>query len=254
MPITGVAAFQHRGFSQSLKRKVAAQLAVGLAGILTLSNVAAVEATAVCEIDRPVRFVAMDWDSNRLLLEVERFIIEQGYGCSTEVQSAEVLDGVKALEQGDVDVHSEVWLSSVSAPWQEAESSGQVKRLGELYLGGGGSFAPDAVKEAVEQAQADDELIGGCGADANCSEDPLAYPEHAVFTGLNTRFSEQTPQLSAFFANVRIEPDLMANTLKAMQASSINAEEAARQFLSENEDVWAQWLPMHVTLRVKGAL
>ena len=46
----------------------------------------------------------------------------------------------------------------------------------------------------------------------------------------------------------------MANTLKAMQASSINAEEAARQFLSENEDVWAQWLPMHVTLRVKGAL
>ncbi|HLS41811.1 MAG TPA: glycine betaine ABC transporter substrate-binding protein [Paenalcaligenes sp.] len=254
MPASRVAAFQHRWIASLIKRKTAIQFAVGLVGALSFSNASAIEAATACELDRPIRFVAMDWESNRILLEVERFIVEHGYGCATEAQELDVVKGVQALAEGEADVHTEVWLNSVPVQWRDAEDNNQVKRLGELYLGGAAAFVPEAVKEAAQQAKAQDEPVDQCAAGANCSEDPLAYPDYAVFTGITSQFSVQAPQLSAFFSNVRIQPELMGELLKPVQEQTSTPEEAARQFLQDNEDVWRQWLPMHVTLRVKGAL
>lgn len=254
MPIFGVATFDHRSFLGLLKTKVAIRAGVALFSVVSLFAITATEAAGSCEIDKPVRFVAINSESSHVLLELERFIVEHGYGCQTKAQEVVAIEGVEALVQQQADVYSEVWLNSVSRQWQEAEESGKVIRLGELYLGGGEAFVPNAVIGATKQAQEQDQPINECAAGVNCSEDPLAYPDYAVFTALQSQFSEQAPQISAFLANVRIQPELMSRLLKSMQEQKTDAADAARQFLNDHEEVWMQWLPREVALHVKAAL
>ncbi|KAG1225494.1 hypothetical protein G6F68_019916 [Rhizopus microsporus] len=65
-----------------------------------------------CEIKRPVNFGAMNWESNLVLVDVERFIMEKGYGCKTETLPTETLPALAALERGDLDINTEIWLNS----------------------------------------------------------------------------------------------------------------------------------------------
>ena len=80
-----------------------------------------------CELKRPVNFGAMNWESNLVLVDVERFIMEKGYGCKTETLPTETLPALAALERGDLDINTEIWLNSVadpgSAPKRPARSS-----------------------------------------------------------------------------------------------------------------------------------
>ena len=100
------------------------------------------QAAPVCEVSRPVNFSGASWESNLVLVEVQRFILENGYGCKTEVLPTETLPALAALERGDLDVNTEIWLNSVAEPWKRAEATGKVKRVGELYRGGEGWFIP----------------------------------------------------------------------------------------------------------------
>ena len=84
-----------------------------------------------CELKRPVNFGAMNWESNLVPVDVERFIMEKGYGCKTETLPTETLPALAALERGDLDINTEIWLNSVADPWERAEKTGKVKRVGE---------------------------------------------------------------------------------------------------------------------------
>ncbi|WP_269495395.1 ABC transporter substrate-binding protein [Castellaniella sp. S9] len=95
-----------------------------------------------CELDRPMRFGGMNWESNLVLVEVERFIIKHGYGCESEVLPTETLPALAALERGDLDINTELWLNSTLEPWNKAEATGKVKRIGDLYMGGEAWFIP----------------------------------------------------------------------------------------------------------------
>lgn len=108
-------------------------------------------APAQCELDRPVRFGGMNWESNLVLVEIERFIMEKGYGCQTEVLPTETLPALAALERGDLDINTEVWLNSVAAPWEKAEKTGKVKRVGDVYLGGEAWFVPRYTAERLPE-------------------------------------------------------------------------------------------------------
>lgn len=81
-----------------------------------------------CELKRPINFGAMNWESNLVLVDVERFIMEKGYGCKTETLPTETLPALAALERGDLDINTEIWLNSVAdpgnAPKRPAASSG----------------------------------------------------------------------------------------------------------------------------------
>ncbi|WP_323000382.1 ABC transporter substrate-binding protein [Castellaniella sp.] len=95
-----------------------------------------------CELDRPMRFGGMNWESNLVLVEVERFIVKHGYGCDSEVLPTETLPALAALQRGDLDINSEIWLNSTLEPWNKAEASGKVKRIGDIYMGGEAWFIP----------------------------------------------------------------------------------------------------------------
>ncbi|NYT59695.1 ABC transporter substrate-binding protein [Alcaligenaceae bacterium] len=136
--------------SSSFKK---ATLVLGLsAAALGLSagvNVAQAADAPACELDRPVKFGGMNWESNLVLVEVERFIADKGYGCKSEVLPTETLPALAALERGDLDINTEIWLNSVGEPWAKAEASGKVKRIGDIYMGGEAWFIPKYTAERL---------------------------------------------------------------------------------------------------------
>ena len=104
-----------------------------------------------CELNRPVNFGGMNWESNLVLVEIERFIMEKGYGCETDVLPTETLPALAALERGDLDINSEIWLNSVAAPWEKASKSGKVRRVGDVYVGGEAWFVPRYTAERLPE-------------------------------------------------------------------------------------------------------
>src|SRR5690606_26156405 len=112
--------FPHAGAKSRLHRFPLIQASVLTSLLLGLSSAAQAASPAACELDRAVRLGGMNWESNLVLTEVERFIADKGYGCKTEVVSVETLPALAALERGDLDVNSEIWLNSVADPWKQA--------------------------------------------------------------------------------------------------------------------------------------
>lgn len=128
-------------------------MTLGLATILSVLAMVPVSASAAdgpqCELKRNIRFGGMNWESNLVLVEVERFIAEKGYGCDSEVLPVETLPALAALERGDLDVNTEIWLNSVAEPWAKAQASGKVKRIGDIYMGGEAWFIPRYTAERL---------------------------------------------------------------------------------------------------------
>ena len=118
-----------------------------LAGALALSAAllapaAAHAAKPVCEVDRPVRFSGLNWESNLVLAGIERYVMEHGYGCRTSVEIGETLPMLAALQRGDVDVTPEVWPGQIEVAWKKALASGRVQGLGHVYDAGEGWYVP----------------------------------------------------------------------------------------------------------------
>jgi glycine betaine/proline transport system substrate-binding protein len=123
-------------------------LGAGALAVATcLSPTAAQAAPPACELDRPILFGGMNWESNLIVVDIERAILEKGYGCKTRVESGETLPMLAALQRGDVDVNSEIWLNSVREPWEKAVATGKVAKAGDLFPGGEGWFIPRYVAE-----------------------------------------------------------------------------------------------------------
>jgi len=123
-----------------------------LAAVWALACSASVaQAAPQCDIDRAVNFGGMSWESNLVLTDVQRFILEKGYGCQTDVLPTETLAGLAALERGDLDVNTEIWFNSMAAPWKKAEASGKVKGVGRLYMGGEAWFIPRYTAERLPE-------------------------------------------------------------------------------------------------------
>ncbi|KGD95867.1 glycine/betaine ABC transporter substrate-binding protein [Achromobacter sp. RTa] len=96
----------------------------------------------VCEIDRPVRFSGLNWESNLVLAGIERYVLEHGYGCKTSVEIGETLPMLAALQRGDVDVTPEVWPGQIEGAWKKALASGRVLGVGHVYDAGEGWYVP----------------------------------------------------------------------------------------------------------------
>lgn len=118
--------------------------------VLSLAPVAAQAAgTPECELHRPMRFGGMNWESNLMLVEIERFIVKHGYGCDSEVLPTDTLLALASLERGDLDINSELWLNSTLEPWEKAKATGKVKRIGDLFNGQEAWYIPKYTAERL---------------------------------------------------------------------------------------------------------
>ncbi|MVW77927.1 ABC transporter substrate-binding protein [Bordetella sp. 02P26C-1] len=119
--------------------------AVGAATALLFSTAAS--AAPSCEVDRPVRFSGLNWESNLVLAGIERFIVEHGYGCKTAVEIGETLAMLAALQRGDVDITPEVWPGQIEVAWDKAIKSGRVQGVGHVFDAGEGWYIPRYTQE-----------------------------------------------------------------------------------------------------------
>lgn len=103
-----------------------------------LSSISALAQSANCDVNKPIRFGGLDWDSNSLHVEIARYILEKGYGCKTENVPGTSLPLIAALGRGDIDVLMEVWLDNVTEAWERLEDEGKVSTVGINF--------PDAVQ------------------------------------------------------------------------------------------------------------
>jgi len=102
------------------------------AALLLISS----QSSASCEVDREIRFAGMNWLSNMVLVDIERNIIENGYGCKTEIETGGTLPMLTALIRGDVDIMAEGWINSIEEVFNKGVADGKVKSLGDVYTGG----------------------------------------------------------------------------------------------------------------------
>lgn len=176
------------------------KLSTKLAGCLALGvSAASMQSFAApqCEIDRPVNFGGMAWESNMLMVEVERFILKHGYGCKSQVQPGGSLSILAGMQRGDVDVISETWKNSIADAWKKAEESGKVSSIGTAFVGQESWYIPaytaakyPELKSVTDLAKysdkfADPEEPGkgrfyGCPAGWGCD-----VSSHNIFKALN---------------------------------------------------------------------
>ena len=105
---------------------------------LFTAGAASAQEPPACEVDRPVAFAGLDYDSAQFHNAVARFIIQHGYGCAVDEAPGTVIPLLNGMARGDVDVNMEIWKDNVTEAWERALQAGQVVDLGVNF--------PDAVQ------------------------------------------------------------------------------------------------------------
>ena len=94
-----------------------------------------------------------------------------------------------ALERGDLDINTEIWLNSVADPWERAEKTGKVKRVGEFYMGGEAWYIPRYTAERLPELKSAADLpVQGPVQDPEEPGRPLRLPG-----GLGLRSDQHQP-------------------------------------------------------------
>lgn len=118
-------------------------LALGLStalftGTSMVAPVPAHAQAATCEVDRDIIFGDLDWASAQFHNRVAQFILEEGYGCSTDIIPGSSLPIYNGMARGDVDITMEIWAPNVQEWWDEEREKGTIQAVGLAY--------PDAIQ------------------------------------------------------------------------------------------------------------
>ena len=72
-----------------------------------------------------------NWESAQVQNRIAQFIVEKGYGYSTDVKFGATLPLLLALRRGDTHVSMEIWVSNQNDAWLEAVEAGDVLSVGQ---------------------------------------------------------------------------------------------------------------------------
>lgn len=104
---------------------------------LTAMGPAQAQDAPVCEVNRPVVFAGLDYDSAQFHNAVARYLIHAAFGCEVAEVAGSVIPLVQGMARGEIDINMEIWRDNVTQAWDEAEAAGKVIDLGINF--------PDAV-------------------------------------------------------------------------------------------------------------
>lgn len=95
--------------------------------------------------EQPVHFADLNWESGSLITEILRYIVENGYGLTTDTQPGTTITLETALAKNDIQVIAEEWAGR-SPVWVKAEAEGKVAAIGDTVKGATeGWFVPEYV-------------------------------------------------------------------------------------------------------------
>ena len=80
------------------------------------------------------------------------------------------------------------------------------------------------------------------------------WPAVDVTVAVHKSLKDKAPDVLEFLSKYRTSKDLTNNALLYMQENDASADETAKWFLRENEDLWISWVPEEVAAKVKEAI
>ncbi|MDC3413608.1 ABC transporter substrate-binding protein [Aquibacillus sp. 3ASR75-11] len=80
------------------------------------------------------------------------------------------------------------------------------------------------------------------------------FPPNDVVVAVHKDFKEQAPEVYDFLSNYETSSALTEQALTYMSENDASADEAAKWWMQQNEDVWTEWVPEDVASKVKDAL
>ena len=90
------------------------------------------EAASEAEAPPPTLvFNDLNWDSAQVQNRIAQYIVEKGYGYSTDVVFGATLPLFQGLRRGDSHITLEIWLPNQDEAWNEAIAAGEVVSVGE---------------------------------------------------------------------------------------------------------------------------
>lgn len=151
-------------------------LVSGAAAVLCLAA-----SSAMAEECGTVTVAEMNWASAGVIAQIDKIILEEGYGCKVELVTGDTMPTFTSMnEKADPDMAPELWITSVREPYEKAVAEGRLLVGGKILSDGGveGWWVPTYIAEkynikTVEEALAHPELFPGAedkskGAFFNC--------------------------------------------------------------------------------------
>lgn len=85
-----------------------------------------------------VSVVSMNWQSAEVLAQIDRFILDQGFGCEVEIVPGDTMPTLTSMmEKGKPDVAPEAWVNAVRQPLDEAVKAGRLHYAARALKDGG---------------------------------------------------------------------------------------------------------------------
>lgn len=81
-----------------------------------------------------------------------------------------------------------------------------------------------------------------------------AFPAAPVLTSVTADFAEREPEIAELMSKMTFEVDTMNGIVAWMDENNASAEEGAVYFLTNNKDVWANWLSADAREALSGVL
>lgn len=137
--------------------KLAAALAVALAGSAFVETAAAAE----CGTDRKIDIAEMSWPSAAALARIHAIILGKGYGCNVELVPGDTVPTLAAMiGKGEPTLAPELWPNSSKEAWERGLAEGAVVELGPAIAEGlvQGWYIPTYVAEANPELKSVDDL------------------------------------------------------------------------------------------------
>ena len=126
-----------------------------------------------CDLDRDIIFGDLDWSSAQFHNRLAQFILEEGYGCTTDIIPGSTLPIYNGMARGDIDIAMEIWVPNVQDWWDEETGKGTVESVGLAYPDAvQGWFVPRYLVEGDNAPAAGLTSVSQLGDYASVFEDP----------------------------------------------------------------------------------
>ena len=130
-----------------IMRKLFIGLAVASSALLGLSTSAFSAAHAKCG---DITMAEMNWASAELMANIDKVILEAGYGCNVEMVAGATMPSFTSMnEKGSPDVAAELWINAVRGPLTKAMEEGRLHSVveGPITELGEGWWIPPATRK-----------------------------------------------------------------------------------------------------------